>query len=217
MSQVRWVGYLLACVAASALLTAMVWKPAPPARFDGLEKLAIPAVVGGYQGQVVPVDAQTRSALGSAQVTARRYTAPNGMVVDLTMIGGTNRSALHDPRSCLVGAGWQLTDDHVERLPGTDVPVRDCHALTGDGSPGYDVEYLYVSGRRVISSATQIRFALLEAALLEQNDAPVYFVRLITPLPASQGKQIWEHAQLQRFASGLWRKLGPELIKGESS
>lgn len=211
MSQIRWVGYLLASVVALALLTAMVWKPAPPARFTGLDKVPIPSQVGAFRGQVVPVDAETRNALVSAQVTARRYTAPNGMTVDLTMIGGTDRSALHDPRSCLVGAGWQLSDDHVEHLPGSDVAARVCHAQPENGGAGLDIEYLYVSGGRVISSATQIRLALLEAALLEQNDTPVYYIRLITPLPSDQAGQSKEHAELQQFAGLLWRKMGPAL------
>lgn len=219
MSQIRWVGYLLAGVVGAALLAAMVWKPAPPPTFQGLDKITIPSVVGDFQGRVVPVDAETRDALVSAQVTAREYRAPSGMLVQLTMIGGTDRSALHDPRSCLVGAGWQLTDDHVEYLEGSGVPVRVCHALTtpGAGLPNYDIEYLYVTNRHVIASATQIRLALLEAALLEQNDSPVYYVRLLTPLPQTPAAQSQEHMQLQSFAAGLWDKMGPALLKGESS
>jgi EpsI family protein len=200
----------------------MVWKPAPPPRFAGLDKIAIPMSVAGFQGRVEPVDAVTRTALASAEVTARHYTAPDGMQIDLVMIGGTDRSALHDPRSCLIGAGWQLVDDHVERVPGTGVPVRVCHALTeataaGASSatePNYDIEYLYVSGGRVIASATEIRMALLKAALLEQNDTPVYFVRMMTPLPADSATGVREHAELQRFASGLWGKIGSELVAG---
>src|SRR5579862_307912 len=102
MSKIRWVGYLLASVLAVALLTAMVWKPTPPARFAGLDKIAIPMSVAGFHGKAVPVDAETRNALVSAEVTVRRYTATDGMQIDLVMIGGTDRSALHDPRSCLV-------------------------------------------------------------------------------------------------------------------
>lgn len=219
MSKVRWVGYLLACVVAAALLTAMVWKPAPPPRFEGLSNIPIPADVDGFQGRAVPVDAQTREALTSAEVTAREYRAPDGTVVELTMIGGTDRSALHDPRSCLIGSGWLLTDDHVEYLQGSGTPVRVCRALPGPntGQPNYDVEYLYVSNRRVIASATQIRLALLEAALLEQNDAPVYYIRLMTPLPADPAAQAKEHTQLHLFASRLWDEMGPALLKGESS
>ena len=66
----------------------------------------------------------------------------------------------------------------------------------------------------MIASATQIRLALLKAALLEQNDTPVYFVRMMTTLPADPAARAQEHAQMQRFSSGLWSAIGPQLVRG---
>ena len=74
--------------------------------------------------------------------------------MSFVLIGGTDRSALHDPRSCLIGAGMQAGRMIIwKTLPGTAIQaVRSCHAISGlnssasdSGSGGSDLLYLYVS------------------------------------------------------------------------
>jgi len=66
----------------------------------------------------------------------------------------------------------------------------------------------------VIASATEIRLTLLESALLEQNDAPIYFIRLMTPLVQGSGHAA-EHSSLIHFATEFWNATSPSIMKGE--
>ncbi len=223
MQNVRRAGYFLILILAAALTTAFAWQPASPAKFTGLSALNVPTRVANFTGQDVAVDAQTRGALSSAEAMERDYRDSDGRLIQLTLIGGTDRSALHDPRSCLVGSGWRIDNDHVENLPvaGKEVPARTCTASLDQpgarNTDGCDIVYLYVTHRRVIASATSIRLALLESALLEQNDAPVYFVRFVLPLGHGRQFNAAEHAQLLSFAAEFWSRISPSILKGENA
>ncbi len=224
MQKIRRAGYLLILLLVAAITTAFAWHPTPPARFTGLSSVPIPTTLGQYQSQDQAVDAVTKAALNSADIVSKRYSDNSGDIVDMTMIGGTDRNALHDPRSCLVGGGWKLDNDRVEQLPdgrGGSIPARTCTASLSDssvnaGSSGYDILYVYVTHHRVIASATEIRMALLESALLEQDDSPVYFIRLIAPLDGTHDPRT-VHAALTAFAAQFWQRVSPSMLKGEAA
>ena len=220
MPNVRRMGYLLTLIFGAALLTAMAWKPAPPPRFVGVAAGDVPRSLAGLaapQDDVVPAD--TRAALASADLLSRTYRPAGGNgagggadgEVNFVLIGGTDRSALHDPRSCLIGAGMQLADDHLERLGGTGVEARACHALGAAGQPGCDMLYFYVVNGRVINQVTQIRAAMLASALLGRRGTPVYFLRFTRPLDPDPQAEAQGHARLQGFAADMWARLQPRL------
>lgn len=220
MPDIRRVGYLLSVLFGAALATAMVWTPAPPPRFAGVDGAAVPRVLNGYAApvdDVVPAD--TKAALASAALLSRTYVR-GGERINFVLIGGTDRSALHDPRACLIGAGMQISGDHTERLPGTSVDARVCRAVAteaGATDPGTEMLYLYVVNGRVINTVTQIRAAMLWSALLGQRGTPVYFLRFTRPLDPDPQINAQGHARLQRFATDLWTRLQPRLApKNES-
>ena len=220
MQKIRRAGYLLVFLMLAAITAAWAWRPAPPAHYGGLSSVAVPGRIGSYIGYAKPVDAQTRSQLSSADIISEQFRSGAGGIIDVDMIGGTDRSALHDPRSCLVGAGWSIGSDRVEQLGSNGHPAVRCCIARLEGTAahpgyGYDIVYYYVSHRRVIASATSIRLALLESSLLEQNDAPIYFIRLMTPLIEGQGHAA-EHSSLMQFASSLWTQVSPSITKEES-
>jgi hypothetical protein len=228
MSKIRWVGYLLTGVLAVGALTAFAWKPVPPAKFLGLSDAQVPMNFGTYHGVKVPVDAVTQAALPSADIIERQYTCPNGDQITATIIGGTGRNQLHDPRSCLVGAGWQIENDHVERLPDTtgDIPVRSCQVSAqssansdpSNSSSNTDIIYLYVVNRKIVASASSIRWTLLKSDLLEQTDEPVYYIRTLMsmpPLTDGMSARSNQHRQLTQFTAALWKKLSPVIDQGE--
>ena len=213
MSHIRRMAALLVLLVASAFATAMVWKPAPTARFTGLRTQDVPRSVAGFDAPTdYEMTPEVRAALSSADIVSRTYTR-GADALDFVLIGGTDRTALHDPRSCLVGAGWRLEDDHAETLPGTDVAARACRAVGQPGAPGLDIVYLYVVDGRVISQATQIRAAMLWSALLGRRNTPVYFLRFTRPLDDDDQRQSADHQQLTRFASALWTDLKPRLLR----
>ena len=209
MSHIRRMAALLTLLVASAFVTAMVWKPAPAPAFVGLGTQDVPRSVGGY---TAPTDyemtPEVRVALASADLVSRTYSR-GAQTLDFVLIGGTDRTALHDPRSCLVGAGWRLEDDHTETLPGTDVAAHACHAVGQPGAPGLDIIYLYVVDGRVINEVTQIRTAMLWSALLGRKNTPVYFLRFTRPLDDDARQRDDDHQQMERFASAMWTDIAP--------
>ena len=170
------------------------------------------------------VPADVRAALASASLTSRTYRLAGGEAEPLSfvLIGGTDRSALHDPRSCLIGAGMQIEGDQLEALPGTGIEARACHAVAGAGG-GFDIIYLYLVNGRIVNSATQIRAAMLWSALLGRRGTPVYFLRFTRPLYSDPRQDAAGHAAMLQFATHMWRRLQPRLLppartgKGQNS
>lgn len=215
MPHVCRMGYFLALCIGAALLISRAWNPAPPARFAGLGSTGIPRTVGGYAAgpdDVIPADVQ--AALSSAALTSRTYqpTENSGDAVNFVLIGGTDRSALHDPRSCLIGAGMSVGNDHAEPLPGTSIRARACRAMDGSNQTGFDIIYLYLVNGRVVNEATQIRAAMLWSALLGQRGTPVYFLRFTRPIRSNSRGDAQGHAALLQFASAMWKTLQPRLL-----
>lgn len=220
MPHVCRMGYFLALLIGAALITAMVWKPAPPPRFAGLAGRDVPRFVGGWVSgpdETVPADVQ--AALASASLTSRTYQpaagneTPGANPLGFVLIGGTDRSALHDPRSCLIGAGMQVTDDHLEALPGTGIQARACRAVGGlNTAGGSDMIYLYLVNGRVVNQATQIRAAMLWSALLGRRGTPVYFLRFTRPLDSDSRQDALGHAAMLQFAAKMWKTLQPRLL-----
>ena len=219
MPHVCRMGYLLALIIGVALLVVQVWHPAPPARFAGLSSRDIPGSLGGYTAgpdDVMPADVQ--AALASATLTSRTYQPAGnaGDGINFVLIGGTDRSALHDPRSCLIGAGMSVQADHLESLPGTGISARACRAAeaTRDGTSagGFDIIYIYLVNGRVVNDATSIRAAMLWSALLGQRGTPVYFLRFTRPFHSDPHLDAAGHAALLQFATEMWTRLQPRLL-----
>ena len=214
MPHICRMGYLLAFTFGVALLVMQVWHPAPPARFAGLGSGDIPRSVGGYKaGPDEAPSADVQAALASATLTSRSYQPAGsaGDAINFTLIGGTDRSALHDPRSCLIGAGMAVQADHLETLPGTGVSARACRAVDAHAG-GFDIIYIYLVNGRVVNDATQIRAAMLWSALLGQRGTPVYFLRFTRPLHSDPRLDAEGHAALLQFATEMWTTLQPRLL-----
>ena len=152
----------------------------------------------------VPPDVQ--SALSSADLISRTYSPGCGREsadpINFVLIGGTDRSALHDPRSCLIGAGMQLENDHVERLPGTAcggarLPGRR-PAWTSPGT----IFFTYTSSMEKSQSGhPDSRRHALER-LLGRRGTPVYFLRFTRPLDSDPQLDSADHARLQQICDG---------------
>jgi uncharacterized protein DUF3485 len=200
-------------LAAAAFTAAMVWKPAPPARFVGLASAEVPARVGPFlsHGDREPAR-DVRVALGAASLLFRDYADMQGNLIDFSLIAGTDRSALHDPRSCMVGSGWRLENDRTEPLPGTNLMMRSCRLVGGDSGRAVplDVLYVYVVDGRIVNQVTQIRTQMLWSALIGRKHRPVYFLRFVQPVTAPANAAA-DHARLQSFAGDMWRALAPRL------
>ncbi|MFM7319957.1 MAG: exosortase-associated EpsI family protein [Armatimonadota bacterium] len=210
MQNVRGTAHLLALIGAIVWTVSMVWRPAPPPKYAGLGKIEerIPASIGPYsRGEANTFSKDVLNALAAADIVSYPYQSGTGWF-DLTLIGGTDRSALHDPRSCLVGGGWKIENDHIETIPGTNIQARVCRA-TGGGKRAVDYEflYVYVVGDQIINHVTQIRARMLMSALIGRKGTPVCFVRFQRPVPREGVDDPAEAARFRKFAGIMWNQL----------
>jgi len=215
MSEVRRTGYLLVLIIFSALVISYLWKAPAGAKIRALPPSVAPLCVSGFLAHPGFVSSAALQALGTAQVIDREYKAADGFTINFALIRGTDRDALHDPRSCLVGAGGRIDNDHLERLPGTTLQVRSCDVnFGGENGSKADIVYYYFTQQGSISSVTAIRMRLLSYAFLFRREEPIYFIRFVTPVPVDadvvQRRAI--HNRLTEFASDMWRIIGPTLM-----
>ena len=212
MSQVCRMAYLLTLLLGATLLAGRVWKPPTAVRFVGLTGKDVPRVVTGLSGRDYQLDPAARATIASGSVLCRTY-GDGRDAVDFTLIGGKDRQALHDPRTCLTGGGWTLTNNHAERLPGANVAVQSCQAVGRADAPGYDIVYLYVVDGKRINQIDQIRAQMLWGALIGREEVPVYFFRFMQPLDPDQAADAARHHRLLRFAAQMWQCVQPRLMK----
>ena len=214
MPNVRGMAALLVAVLGVALLVRSEWKPRP-SKLIPIAAGAVPLALAGY---VAPPDtaatyARERAAeryIPRSQAISRTY-ARGGEQIEFLLISGASRTALHDPRLCLSGSGWRLSDARTERLPGTRVVLQENEAATRSDLPDTSLTYFYVYKGRPISSPTEIRAALLWSALLGRETEPVYFFRFIQPHPADPSQAQSAHARLLDFTAAAWHAVGPTL------
>jgi len=209
MQNFRGSSYLLTLVGIVVWCFSAIWQPAPPPKYSGLGpiKNRIPAEVDGYaRGDERVQPEVVLKALAAADIVSFPYQSAKGWF-DLTLIGGTDRSALHDPRSCLVGSGWKLSGDREEVIPGTNVPFRRALA-TNDSEPNdFEFLYVYVVGTKTINQVTQIRAQMLAATLIGRRNTPVCFVRFQRPVAKGQPDDPEEAQRFRNFAAKIWNEL----------
>ncbi len=216
MSNVCRSAYLLAVFAAIAFGISLVWQPTPPPKYTGLANLRIPDTVAGFQSQGDDeIDSGTRDALSSADLISRTY-AKDGQGLQFLMIGGTDRNALHDPRSCLVGAGWTIEDDHTESIPTMGVKARVCRIVQSENKQAYEVVYLYVVDKQIVTEVTQIRFRMLLSALIGQKGTPTVFIRFMRPLQIDADADATSRTNFLDFAGQIWNTVRTDIVQDES-
>ena len=224
MSKIRGSATVLAILFAGALILSGTWNPPAPERFVPIGGAQVPQTIMGYsamQDAPTSVTDQMRAILSSANIVARSYIPETSgssgppLPIEFVLIGGTNRDALHDPRSCLVGSGWTIENDRSEALLAGAKPLSAHYCrvtnLTAPGKPAYDMLYIYVVDGKVIESATQIRAQMLTSALLGKKYTPVYYLRFLREVDSEGAATSTSQQELRRFAEAMWQKLS--LIK----
>lgn len=219
MPHVRRMAVVLVLALIGALLIKVRFKPAPSALVT-IASADVPLAVAGYtsppdDAETWKREAQAQVYISQSQVISRTYRAdadPGGSDrIDFLLVSGSGRTALHDPRLCLTGSGWRLSDARTESLPGTPIVMQRNEAATVSDVPDTSLTYFYIVKGRAISSPTEIRLALLGSALLGRDNAPIYFFRFIQPVNPDPAVARRNHAHLQEFAAQMWRTLRPHL------
>jgi len=214
MPHVRWMAFILVLTLAGALGFKMQFKPAPNALVT-VPAAQVPLSVAGYvspadNAETYKREAEAETYIPRSQVISRTYTSGTD-AIQFLLVSGSGRTALHDPRLCLTGSGWRLSNARTEPVPGTPLLMERNEAATVSPTPDTSLDYFYIIKGRPVSSPTEIRFALMESALLGRDNAPVYFFRFIQPLNPDPALALRDHQRLQAFAAAMWRTLRPHL------
>ena len=214
MPHVRWMAFILVLTLTGALGFKMQFKPAPNALVV-VPSSQVPLSVAGYvstpdNAETFKREAEAEVYIPRSQVISRTYTSGTD-TIQFLLVSGAGRTALHDPRLCLTGSGWRLSNARTEPVPGTPLQMERNEAATVSPTPDTSLDYFYIIKGKPVSSPTEIRFALMESALLGRDNAPVYFFRFIQPLNPDPARAASDHAHLQAFAAEIWRTLRPHL------
>lgn len=83
----------------------------------------LPVIGDHFQSQTMPISETEKQALGNA-IAIRRLYHSSGTPIIVTVVDGTlNRHAIHDLLYCIKGAGWTVTSDKQQVIPGGQARV----------------------------------------------------------------------------------------------
>lgn len=203
MAQGR-VGTALLCTLLVAIGALAWWlQLQPPLRVDASSLATLPAQVGAWVSQDVPLESAVEAELRADMNLQRLYTHPAGASVWL-YIGyyGTARGGRpeHTPRGCYTGAGWGIESSRsLDAEPGGPLRVNE-YVVERDGERQL-VHFWYRSHRRtgLLGGLDQNVDRLLGRLLDGRADGAL--VRLSTPL--APGEEVAARGRLLGFAAEL--------------
>ena len=121
-------------IGATALTAARLPTIQSEARADSLPAAWLPLHLGQWQGTDEPVAADVQKALPTAHILSRQYQSPFGSA-DVTIVSGSDATALHDPHDCLAGEGWHFLKDGPLTVdvgsPAGPIQIRDVWMVKG--------------------------------------------------------------------------------------
>jgi exosortase D (VPLPA-CTERM-specific) len=110
--------------------------------------------------------------------------------------------AVHSPRSCLPGGGWQITEFEQRALSGARAggePLRVNRVLIESGNDRQLVYYWFKQRDRVLTDEFAVKWYLFWDALTRQRTDGA-LVRLMTPVPAASDVRVADR-RLTEFAA----------------
>lgn len=171
---------LIAMIGVTAVVAARMPTIQSEARADAQPAARLPLRLGQWQGVTVPVPRDVQRALPSAHILSRHYTCPAGLA-DVTIVSGSDATALHDPHDCLTGDGWHFLSERSRTVdagaPGHPIQVRD--VLMANGAVRARMWYWYCIGSEVYNRTLPARLGLFRIRLTQGRGRRAEFVRLI--------------------------------------
>jgi EpsI family protein len=171
---------LTALIGATAVLAIRMPTVQSASRLPGQAPPSLPLVMGQWKGEVIPVPSDVQKALPTAQILSRRYECPVG-VADVTIISGSDATALHDPHDCLTGDGWEFITEQTRSVdvgrPGGPITVRD--VVMSKEKVRARLWYWYNVGPEVYDRTLPARLNLFWSRMIQRKRHRAEFVRLI--------------------------------------
>jgi exosortase D (VPLPA-CTERM-specific) len=172
-----------------------------------------PTTLGTWKGHKNSMEGVYGDVLKLDDYLLADYTIASGSAVNLYIAYYNSQrkgEAVHSPRSCLPGGGWQLRDFSQRALGGVKIngqPLRVNRTLIELGDQRELVYYWFQQRGRVITSEFAVKWYLFWDALT-RNRTDGALVRLITALPPGS-----DEAEADRVLVDLATRIAPTLTR----
>jgi exosortase D (VPLPA-CTERM-specific) len=182
--------FVAACAVLLVLAAIMALMPRPAEIYPPRASFAdYPMQLGRWSGRLESLEGVYLDALKLDDYLLADYADPEGRSVNLYIAYYNSQrkgEAVHSPRSCLPGGGWQLENFGQRTLGGIRVggePLRVNRTLIQLGDQRELVYYWFQQRGRVITNEFAVKWYLFWDALTRHRTDGA-LVRLITALPA---------------------------------
>jgi exosortase D (VPLPA-CTERM-specific) len=147
---------------------------------------AFPLVVGDWLGQPMLIDAETERVLGATDYLLADFGA-GGETINLWIAyydTQVDRAAIHSPKECLPGAGWEYVeigaiDAPVD--PAVSTPFQLNRGIIANGTQRMLIYYwVEMRGRQLTNDVTLKFYNFYDSIWLGRSDGAL--IRLLTPL-----------------------------------
>jgi exosortase D (VPLPA-CTERM-specific) len=205
-------------VAATLLLVAIVavtlGMTRPSEIFPQRAEFAdFPLTLGDWRGRREPLEAVYSDALKLDDYLLADFVDSAGTVVNVYIPYYNSQrkgEAVHSPRSCLPGGGWQMRDFGQRELPNVSIegrPLRVNRTLIEMGNQRELVYYWFQQRGRTITNEFAVKWFLFwDAVTRHRTDGAM--VRIITALPPSGSE-----ADADRRIADVTARIVPHLTK----
>jgi exosortase D (VPLPA-CTERM-specific) len=205
-------------VAATLLLVAIValtlGMTRPSEIFPHRAEFAdFPLTLGDWRGRREPLEAVYSDALKLDDYLLADFVDSAGTVVNVYIPYYNSQrkgEAVHSPRSCLPGGGWQMRDFGQRELPNVSIegrPLRVNRTLIEMGNQRQLVYYWFQQRGRTITNEFAVKWFLFwDAVTRHRTDGAM--VRIITALPPSGSE-----ADADRRIADVAARIVPHLTK----
>jgi exosortase D (VPLPA-CTERM-specific) len=174
---------------------------------------SFPMQVGAWSGRSDSLDGIYVDALKLDDYLLADFSDGNGSPVNLYMAYYNSQrkgEAVHSPRSCLPGGGWQLRDFDQRTLNNVKIdgrPLRVNRTLIELGNQRQLVYYWFQQRGRVITNEFAVKWYLFWDALMRHRTDGA-LVRLIVPLPPA-----FSEVDADRRLTDLASQIAPTLTR----
>lgn len=145
---------------------------------------ALPDTMQGLHGRDIVIDSAERQVAGMTDYVLREFVV-DSTVAFTVYLGYYDRQvqgrAIHSPRNCLPGAGWEILQAAPTTLTATPLPARVNRVLLANQGVQALVYYWYQGRGRVEASEYTVKWDLLRDAALHGRTEET-LVRIVVPV-----------------------------------
>lgn len=200
------VSFIVASLVLLTFIAVSVSSPRPaeitPSRTDLAE---FPLQIGIWHGQSEAMDKVYLDQLKLDDYLLSNYTQRSGHNINLYVAWYNSQrkgEAIHSPRSCLPGGGWEMQGFGQYRVPGVSIegrPLRVNRTMIQLGNQRQLVYYWFQQRGRVLTNEFVVKWYIFRDALLRHRTDGA-LVRLVVSVPTA-GNEADADRELSAFAA----------------